>query len=150
MATIAILGAGLGGVLAAYEVKAGVRPADRVVLISKGGTYHFVPSNPWVAVHWRERSAIEVNLPPVMKRKGIEFVSTGAKRVHPGQNRVELSDGSSLAYDYLVIAIGSITVRNVQGSVAEPGRLHVTLLGMSFIGRLSRAEMKDGMLVLQE
>jgi sulfide:quinone oxidoreductase len=106
MATVAILGAGLGGVLAAYEVKAQVRPADRVVLISKGETYHFVPSNPWIAVNWRKRKTIEVALPPVMERKGIEFVSVGAKRVHPGENRVELEDGHSVSYDYLVIATG--------------------------------------------
>lgn len=106
MATIAILGAGLGGVLAAYEVKAEARPADKVVLISKGETYHFVPSNPWVAVSWRKREAIEISLPPVMKRKGISFISTGAKRVHPAENRIELNDGTSLAYDYLVIATG--------------------------------------------
>lgn len=106
MATIAIVGAGLGGVLAAYEIKAEARASDRVVLISKGNTYHFVPSNPWVGVGWRDREAIEVNLPPVMKRKGIEFVSVGAKRVHPAQNQLELNDGASLAYDYLVIATG--------------------------------------------
>ena len=58
MATIAVLGAGLGGVLAAYELKAEAGASDRVVLISKGDTYHFVPSNPWVAVSWRERAAI--------------------------------------------------------------------------------------------
>ena len=63
MATIAILGAGLGGVLAAYEVKGEACPSDRVVLISKGDTYHFVPSNPWVAVNWRKRDSIEVKLP---------------------------------------------------------------------------------------
>lgn len=106
MATIAILGAGLGGVLAAYEVKGEARSSDRVVLISKGDTYHFVPSNPWVAVNWRQRDAIEVKLPSIMKRKGIDFLSTGAKKVHPNENRIELNDGASLAYDYLVIATG--------------------------------------------
>lgn len=106
MATVAILGAGLGGVLAAYEIKAEASASERVVLISKGDTYHFVPSNPWVAVSWRNRDAIEVQLPSVMKRKGIEFLSMGAKRVHPAENRLELSDGTSLAYDYLVIATG--------------------------------------------
>ena len=48
------------------------------------------------------------------------------------------------------IRIGSITVQNVKGSVAEPGRLGVTLLGMSFLGRLSRAEIKSGVLELEE
>lgn len=107
MAVIAVLGAGLGGVIAAYEVKDHVRGnKDKVVLISKGDTYHFVPSNPWVAVGWRKRKAIEVKLPAIMRRKGIEFISCGAKRVHPGENRIELEDGNSLAYDYLVIATG--------------------------------------------
>ena len=106
MSTIAILGAGLGGVLAAYEVKAQARDADKVVLVSKGDTYHFVPSNPWVAVGWRERAAIEIDLPPVMRRRGIDFVAVGAKRVHPKENRIELNDGASLSYDYLVIATG--------------------------------------------
>ncbi len=106
MATIAIVGAGLGGVLAAYEIKVEARASDKVVLISKGDTYHFVPSNPWVAVNWRAREAIEVDLPPVMKRKGIAFNNAGAKRVHPSENRLELNDGSSLNYDYLVIATG--------------------------------------------
>lgn len=47
------------------------------------------------------------------------------------------------------IEIGGITVRNVRGSVAEPDRLHVTLLGMSFLGQLARVEMRDGDLHLQ-
>jgi sulfide:quinone oxidoreductase len=106
MATIAVLGAGLGGVLAAYEIKSQVRARDRVVLVSKGDSYHFVPSNPWVAVGWRERADIEVKLPPVMAHRKIEFTPDGAKRVHPGENRIELETGGSLAYDYLVIATG--------------------------------------------
>lgn len=48
------------------------------------------------------------------------------------------------------ISIGGITVRDVKGVVAEHGNLTTTLLGMSFLGRLSRAEMKRGSLVLEE
>ncbi len=106
MATVAVLGAGLGGVLAAYEIKEQARPKDRVVLISQGDTYYFVPSNPWVAVGWRKRKAIEIKLAPVMKRKGIELRPEGARRVHPGENRIELTNGESVAYDYLVVATG--------------------------------------------
>ena len=106
MAEIVILGAGLGGVIAAYEIRGQLRAEDTLTLISKGGTWHFVPSNPWVAVGWRKRKAIEVSLAPVMERKGIRFFDTGARRVHAAENRVELQDGRSIRYDYLVIATG--------------------------------------------
>lgn len=106
MAEIVVLGAGLGGVIAAYEIKAKLRGKDRLTLISRGDSYFFVPSNPWVAVNWRDRASVEVKLPPVMRKKGIEFINVGAKRVYPNENRIELEDGRSVAYDYLVIATG--------------------------------------------
>lgn len=52
--------------------------------------------------------------------------------------------------DIGAISIGSITVRNVRGAVTERGKLHKTLLGMTFLGRLSRVEMRRNDLVLHE
>ena len=46
------------------------------------------------------------------------------------------------------VRVGDITVRNVQAAVAERDALSVNLLGMSFLGRLSRFEMSGGDLVL--
>ncbi len=103
---IVILGAGLGGTIAAYEIRDGAKGKAEVMVVNDADDYWFVPSNPWVAVKWREPDAIKVHLPPVMAKKGIGFTSVGAKRVHPGENRIELNDGTSLAYDYLVIATG--------------------------------------------
>jgi aspartyl protease family protein len=48
------------------------------------------------------------------------------------------------------VTIGDITIRNVRASVAEPGRLSITLLGMAFLSKLSRTEMRGGTLVLYE
>jgi aspartyl protease family protein len=48
------------------------------------------------------------------------------------------------------VSIGDITVRNVPAAVTEPGSLATSLLGMSFLGRLQRVEMRSGTLVLQE
>lgn len=103
---IAILGAGLGGSVAAFEIKEAVGSKAEVMVVSQGDTFHFVPSNPWVAVGWRNRDAIEVRLPPIMAKKKIGFTGVGARRVHPQENRLELADGESLFYDYLVIATG--------------------------------------------
>jgi aspartyl protease family protein len=48
------------------------------------------------------------------------------------------------------VTIGDITVRNVPAAVAEPGRLKTSLLGMSFLSKLSRFDMRSGRLVMQE
>ena len=103
---IVILGAGLGGTIAAYEIEAAVRGLAEVHVISDSPLFSFVPSNPWVAVKWREPAAIQIDLAPILARRKIGFTPVGAARVHPAESRVELRDGSSIAYDYLVIATG--------------------------------------------
>ena len=103
---IVILGAGLGGTIAAYEIREAAKGKAEVMVVNDSDDYWFIPSNPWVAVRWREPDAIRVHLPPVMAKKGIGFTSVGAKKVHPEKNQVELNDGTSVDYDYLVIATG--------------------------------------------
>jgi sulfide:quinone oxidoreductase len=106
MAHIVVLGGGIGGVSCAYEVKEAVRKEDRVTLVSNKPFFQFTPSNPWVAVNWRKKDDIIVDLAKVLPKHGIAFSAAGAARVHAEENRVELGDGSSLSYDYLVIATG--------------------------------------------
>jgi sulfide:quinone oxidoreductase len=106
MAEIVVIGAGLGGTLMAYELLPQLRKDDRLSVISQGAVYHFVPSNPWVAVGWRKRNEIEINLNDIMSRKGIRLLTQGARRVRPDENQIELGDGTSIGYDYLVVATG--------------------------------------------
>ena len=106
MAHIVIMGAGLGGLPAAFEMKEALRKEDRVTVVSNSATFHFVPSNPWVAVDWRKREDIELDLATILGRKGIAFSAAGVKRVHPEKSQLELGDGGTLDYDYLVIATG--------------------------------------------
>jgi len=106
MSKVVVLGAGLGGTIMAYELREALGREHSVCVVAKGSSYSFVPSNPWVAVGWRSREAITVDLAPVMRRRGIEFLPAGAKRLHPAEKRLEMLDGSSVDYDYLVIATG--------------------------------------------
>ncbi len=106
MAHVVVLGAGLGGTIMAYELRDMLSRTDRVSIINKGSSYSFVPSNPWVAVGWRSRESIEVDLTPACKKRDIGLYPQGAKRLHAAENRVELMDGTSVDYDYLVIATG--------------------------------------------
>ncbi len=106
MAHIVILGAGLGGTIMAFEMKEKMRPEDTLTVVNQGSTYSFVPSNPWIAVGWREREDISVDLSAVFSRRGIALRPEGARRVHPVENRIELNDDSFLDYDYLIVATG--------------------------------------------
>jgi sulfide:quinone oxidoreductase len=106
MAHIVILGAGIGGMSCAYEMREQVRPEDKVTVISDSPLFQFVPSNPWVAVNWRTKEDITFPIAPYLERKNIDLIATPAKRVHPDKNEVELTDGHIVDYDFLVIATG--------------------------------------------
>lgn len=103
---IVVLGAGLGGTLTAFALRERLGSRADITCLSDSDTYTFVPSNPWVGVRWRNVADIQVKLRPVFARLGIAFSSIGAKRVVPAKSRVELNDGTTMAYDYLVIATG--------------------------------------------
>jgi sulfide:quinone oxidoreductase len=106
MAHVVVLGAGLGGSIMAYELKDQLRPEDTITVVTKDPVYHFVPSNPWIAVGWRKREEISVDLAATMAKKGIGFKPVAAERLVPEENRIRLVDGSDVTYDYLVIATG--------------------------------------------
>jgi sulfide:quinone oxidoreductase len=106
MTEIIVLGAGIGGISMAYELRALVGRKANITLLSDSEWFHFVPSNPWVAVNWRKPEDIKVHLPKICKKLKIGFDATGAKHVLPGENAIELNDGRRLTYDYLVIATG--------------------------------------------
>jgi sulfide:quinone oxidoreductase len=106
MAHIVILGAGIGGMPMAFEMRDEARKEDRITVISNNPKFHFVPSNPWLAVNWRKRDDIELEIEPILTKKKIDFIPVGAKRLHPERNVVELDDGREIAYDYLIIATG--------------------------------------------
>jgi sulfide:quinone oxidoreductase len=106
MAHIVIMGAGIGGMPAAYEMREKVGKGDKVTVISDRDSFQFTPSNPWMAVKWRGRKDIEFPVRTYLERKGIDFISSGVKRVHPDKNQLELGDGKTVDYDYLVIATG--------------------------------------------
>jgi sulfide:quinone oxidoreductase len=106
MTHIVIIGGGIGGIPMAFEMRSLLKKGEHITVVSNSDSFQFVPSNPWVAVNWRTREKICVDLPPVMREQGIDFNASGATRLRPDMNQVELGDGTTLDYDYLVIATG--------------------------------------------
>ena len=116
MARIVILGAGIGGMSMAYEMREEARAEDQVIVVSNHSFFQFTPSNPWVAVNWRKRDDITIEVGPCLEKKGIGFIPVGCKRVHPERNVLELEDGREIAYDYLIIATGpKLAFEEVEG-----------------------------------
>jgi sulfide:quinone oxidoreductase len=106
MAHVVIIGASTGGLPAAYEMREALGKEHKVTVISNTDTFHFVPSNPWVAVGWRTEKDTSFKLEPRLKSKNIDFIPVAAKEVKPAESQVELIDGQVIDYDYLIIATG--------------------------------------------
>jgi sulfide:quinone oxidoreductase len=117
MAHIVVLGAGTGGMPAAYELRAALGKEHRVTVVNAVDYFQFVPSNPWLAVGWRERGDITFPIRPALEKKGIDFIAQPVKRIDAEGNGLELVNGDRVAYDYLVIATGPrLAFEEVPGS----------------------------------
>jgi sulfide:quinone oxidoreductase len=106
MAHIVILGAGTGGTPAAYEMRHLLDKSHTVTLINASDTFQFVPSNPWVALGWRDARETTFKLQPYLEKKGIRFIAQRADTIDAANNRIHLANGEAVDYDYLVIATG--------------------------------------------
>ena len=125
MAKIIVVGAGIGGVPAAYELQAKLGKSHRVTVVSASEYFQFVPSNPWVAVGKRARDEITVELRPHLEKKGIAFVAQPVASILAEENRLRLADGALLDYDYLVITTGPrLAFDEVPGSGPVGGFTH--------------------------
>ena len=125
MAHIVVLGAGTGGMPAAYELRAKLGAPHKITVVNAVDYFQFVPSNPWVAVGWRERGDITFPIRPHLERKGINFVAQPVTRIDAEHSALELNDGSRLAYDYLVITTGpKLAFDEVPGAGPHGGHTH--------------------------
>lgn len=129
MAKVVIIGASTGGLPAAYEIRAALGNAHDVTVISDTEIFHFVPSNPWVAVGWRTRKDISLPLRPYLETRGINFIPEAAQKIDPGGNKVITKAGTVVPYDDLVIATGpKLAFDEVDGLGPEANTVSVCTL----------------------
>ena len=125
MAHVVILGAGIGGLPAAYEMRDTLGREHQVTVISALPYFQFVPSNPWIAVGWRQREDIVLELAPLLQRKGIQFIGRAVSAIDAPGNRITLEGGDTLGYDYLVIVTGpKLAFDEVPGAGPHGGHTH--------------------------
>jgi len=125
MSRIVIIGAGIGGVPAAYELRDRLGAGHSVTLVGAQPYFQFVPSNPWVAVGWRDAEAITVDLAGPMAKRDIRFVHDKADEIDPEGRQVRLAGGEVIDYDYLVITTGpDLAFDAIEGLGPQSGHTH--------------------------
>ena len=125
MAHVVVMGAGIGGMPAAYELRSLLPKEHRVTVVNPVDYFQFTPSNPWLAVGWRDREAVTLPIAPYLQKKGIDFIGKPVTAIDAVGNRLTLEGGQTLPYDYLVIATGpKLSFDEVPGAGPHGGHTH--------------------------
>ena len=117
MARIVIIGAGLAGMTAAYELRETLGAGHTITVVGDGDRFSFTPSNPWLAVGWRNADDFTLAAATYLTRKDIAFVPQPATRIDAAHKTVETGGGERFDYDYLLICTGpKLAFEEVPGS----------------------------------
>jgi len=107
MAHVVVIGAGIGGMTVAYDLRAELdKKQHQVTVIGDKDIFEFTPSNPWVAVGWRDRKGTTVDIKKSLSKKGIGLMASAVTKIDAEKNALTLMNGQSVSYDYLVITTG--------------------------------------------
>ena len=125
MAHIVVMGAGIGGLPAAYDFRDVLGREHDITVVNNSDHFSFTPSNPWVAVGWRTRKEITFPMESYLAKKDIKLIAKSVTELKPDENTLVLADGSTVKYDYLVIATGpKLAFEEVEGLGPHGGHTH--------------------------
>lgn len=144
--TVLILGAGIGGIVAASALRKNLARQHRVILVDKKADLQFTPSYLWIVSGSRTIEQISRPLAP-LSRKGIEFLQEEVQNIDP-EKRVVQTDKKEVPYDYLIIALGAdLAPESVPGYAPEA--VH-NLYDLDTLTKIREAllEIKKGSLVI--
>lgn len=127
--TALILGGGVGGLVAANELRRALPRKHRVVVVEREESFVFAPSLLWLLTGDRELPAISRPLAR-LARKGIEVFRGEVEAIDPARREVS-ANGIRLTGDYLVIALGAEPAPELVPGLAEAGHNLYTPSGAS-------------------
>lgn len=133
--TVAIVGGGTGGLVAARRLRGRLRSDDRVVLVTRDAEHRFAASFLWVMTGARRPDQVTLDLGR-LRRRGIEVIEACAEGVDAARGELATSRGP-IAYDRLVLAPGAdlapelvpgfekaaVTPYTLEGAVATAARI---------------------------
>jgi sulfide:quinone oxidoreductase len=103
--TIVIVGGGVGGLVAANELRRILPNMHKVILIEKNPEHAFAPSFLWLMIGDRKPNTITKPVASLV-RQGVELIHAEAKNIDTSTRSV-ITSGGTLSYDFLVLALGA-------------------------------------------
>jgi sulfide:quinone oxidoreductase len=103
--TVVVLGGGVGGVVAASELRRRLKERARVVLVDRNAQQSFAPSYLWAMTGARSLASITRDLRK-LERRGIEVIVGDVEEIDLARRAVTVG-GKALSYDWLIVALGA-------------------------------------------
>ncbi|WP_445664677.1 NAD(P)/FAD-dependent oxidoreductase [Fodinibius sp. AD559] len=135
--TILVLGGGLGGVVAATELRENLNDNHRIVMFDKQPQHLYAPSLLWLMVGKRKPQKVTRDLNR-LQQKGIEFVNGEITNIDPDRKMVTVNE-TTYSGNYMIISLGAELTDSP--SLKQTGHNFYTLEGAkSFWRALSQFE----------
>ena len=144
--TIVVLGGGVGGVVAARELRKRLLPQHRVVLVNREREHLFAPSLLWLMVGLREADSIKRPLKR-LERKGIEVRLGEVEKIDPEARRVTVA-GETLEADYLIVTLGAELAPETVPGLQDAGHNFYTQAGAEGLRAALESTRKGRIVVL--
>ena len=106
MANVVVIGAGLAGLPAAYELRHLLPHNHTVTLISNEPNFTFIPGLIQVALDLKPLAHVQLELSRLARRHGLNLVLGKVTALDPQARSVSVEGESVIQYDYLAIATG--------------------------------------------
>ena len=127
MATVLVLGGGIGGAAAANALRERLGERHRIVVVDRDAEQVFAPSLLWLMVGQRRPAAISRPLVQLL-RPGIEVVRSHVREIDPVTRRVA-TDAGELTGDAIVVALGAELAPDAIPGYADAAHDFFTLEG---------------------
>ena len=125
--TIVILGAGVGGLVAANELRRLLASEHRIVLVEKNARHAFAPSFLWLMTGDRRPEQISREVRQLV-RPGVEVILAEAEAIDLNNHSVQIS-AQTLNYDFLIVALGAELAPEAMPGLADAAHTFYTLDG---------------------
>ena len=125
--TVLILGGGIGGLVAANELRRLLPDEHRVVLAEKNPKHTFAPSYLWLMTGDRKPEQIAQDVQKLVQ-PGVDLLLSEVQAIDLANNTVQTS-AQKLHYDYLIVALGAELAPETIPGLAESAHTFYTFDG---------------------